>query len=124
METIFRLFQVLSDSNKSKILLLATMLSAFNLSAKAQFPYQNPNLSFEERAKDLVSRLSLEEKGSLMCDISPAIPRLGIKDFNWWSEALHGFTANDGITCFPEPIGMAASFDESNLFILLSDKTF
>ncbi len=101
---------------KSKILLLATMLSAFNLSAKAQFPYQNPNLSFEERAKDLVSRLSLEEKGSLMCDISPAIPRLGIKDFNWWSEALHGFTANDGITCFPEPIGMAASFDESNLF--------
>ena len=48
-----------------------------------------------------------------MCDISPAIPRLGIKDFNWWSEALHGFTANDGITCFPEPIlGMAASLDE------------
>ncbi|MBP7359191.1 MAG: glycoside hydrolase family 3 C-terminal domain-containing protein [Prevotella sp.] len=101
---------------KTKELLLTATLGILCLGVNAQLPYQNPKLSFEERAQDLLSRLTLEEKASLMCDISPAIPRLGIKDFNWWSEALHGFTANDGITCFPEPIGMAASFDEANLF--------
>lgn len=86
------------------------------LAVMAQFPYQNYNLSSQERAQDLVSRLTLEEKASLMCDQSPAIPRLGIKQFNWWSEALHGYTNNNGITCFPEPIGMAASFDDSLLY--------
>lgn len=79
-------------------------------------PYQNPNLSSEERAKDLLSRLTLEEKASLMCDQSEAIPRLGIKKFNWWSEALHGYANNDSVTVFPEPIGMAASFDDSLLY--------
>src|SRR5574344_2460063 len=93
-----------------------TLASMMSLASMAQMPYQNPDLSSQKRAEDLTSRLTLEEKASLMCDISPAIPRLGIKNFNWWSEALHGFTANDGITCFPEPIGMAASFDEANLF--------
>ena len=79
-------------------------------------PYQNPNLSSEERAKDLLSRLTLEEKATLMCDQSEAIPRLGIKKFNWWSEALHGYANNDSVTVFPEPIGMAASFDDSLLY--------
>ena len=95
-------------------------LMAFATIVNAQLPYQNPNLSFAERAHDLTSRLTLKEKASLMCDISPAISRLGIPQFNWWSEALHGFTANDGITCFPEPIGMAASFDDANLFKVYS----
>src|SRR6478609_427005 len=81
-----------------------------------QLPYQNANLSSAERAKDLVSRLSLEEKATLMCDVSDAIPRLGIKKFNWWSEALHGFANNNNVTVFPEPIGMAASFDDSLVF--------
>lgn len=99
---------------KNKLMIVPLLIAS--LTVKAQLPYQNPNLSFEERAEDLVSRLTLTEKASLMCDISPAIPRLGIKDFNWWSEALHGFTNNNDITCFPEPIGMAASFDEDNLY--------
>ena len=81
-----------------------------------QYPYQDPNLSSEERAKDLLSRLTLEEKAVLMCDQSDAIPRLGIKKFNWWSEALHGYANNDNVTVFPEPIGMAASFDDELLF--------
>jgi beta-glucosidase len=51
-----------------------------------------------------------------MRDQSPAIPRLGIKKFNWWSEALHGFANNDSVTVFPEPIGMAASFDDSLVY--------
>ena len=79
-------------------------------------PYQNPALSSEERAKDLLSRLTLQEKASLMFDQSPAIPRLGIKKFNWWSEALHGLANNDNVTVFPEPVGMAASFDDALVY--------
>jgi beta-glucosidase len=91
-----------------------------------QFPYQNPKLSSEERAKDLISRLTLEEKAILMCDISDAIPRLGIKKFNWWSEALHGLANNGNVTVFPEPVGMAASFDDELLYHIydaVSDET-
>jgi beta-glucosidase len=89
-------------------------------------PYQNPNLSSNERAEDLISRLTLEEKAALMCDISDAIPRLGIKNFNWWSEALHGLANNNDVTVFPEPIGMAASFDNElvyKIFNATSDET-
>ena len=86
-----------------------------NLSAQ-QLPYQNPNLSFEERAKDLVSRLTIEEKAALMCDQSDAISRLGIRKFNWWSESLHGYANNDSVTVFPEPIGMAASFNDEMVY--------
>ena len=81
-----------------------------------KLPFQNPNLSSEERAEDLISRLTIEEKATLMCDQSDAIPRLGIKKFNWWSEALHGYANNDNVTVFPEPIGMAASFDEKLVY--------
>jgi len=89
----------------------------FSTLAFAQkLPCQNPNLSSEERAKDLISRLTLEEKASLLFDQSPAIPRLGIKKFNWWSEALHGLANNDKVTVFPEPVGMAASFDDSLVY--------
>ncbi len=86
------------------------------INVSAQLPYQNTALSAAERAKDLIARLTLEEKASLMFDQSPAIPRLGIKKFNWWSEALHGLANNDNVTVFPEPVGMAASFDDSLLF--------
>jgi beta-glucosidase len=51
-----------------------------------------------------------------MCDVSEAIPRLGIKKFNWWSEALHGYASHQGLTVFPEPIGMAASFDDGLVY--------
>ena len=90
-----------------------------------EFPFQNPELSSEERAKDLISRLTLEEKAALMCDQSDAIPRLGIKKFNWWSEALHGYANNDNVTVFPEPVGMAASFDDElvyRIFDAVSDE--
>src|SRR5690349_13959008 len=105
--------------------LVAGLLSSTCCLAQ-QLPYQNPNLSAEERAKDLISRLTLEEKALLMQDQSPAIPRLGIKKFNWWSEALHGLANNDSVTVFPEPIGMAASFDDSlvyKIFSAVSDET-
>ena len=79
-------------------------------------PYQNPNLSAKERAKDLCSRLTLEEKAMLMLDESPAIPRLGIKKFFWWSEALHGAANQGNVTVFPEPVAMAASFNPGLLY--------
>jgi beta-glucosidase len=110
---------------KKKLFIAVSFLFIVNLWGQ-QFPYQNPNLSSEERAKDLLSRLTLEEKSALMCDVSDAIPRLGIKKFNWWSEALHGLANNDDVTVFPEPIGMAASFDDElvyRIFCATSDET-
>ena len=79
-------------------------------------PYKNAALSARERAEDLCSRLTLEEKAQLMLDESPAIPRLGIKKFFWWSEALHGAANMGNVTVFPEPIAMASSFNPSLLF--------
>lgn len=79
-------------------------------------PYQNAKLTPHERAIDLLGRLTLKEKAQLMCDISEAIPRLGIKSFNWWSEALHGVANQSGVTVFPEPIGMAASFNDDLVY--------
>ena len=88
-----------------------------SLSAAAQqLPYKNPNLSANERAKDLCSRLTLEEKAMLMLDESPAIPRLGIKKFFWWSEALHGAANMGNVTVFPEPVAMASSFNPALLY--------
>ncbi|MDQ8203472.1 xylan 1,4-beta-xylosidase [Pelagicoccus sp. SDUM812003] len=95
--------------------LLAFAFAAASAFAQ-QYPFQDPNLSFEERAADLISRLTLEEKAALMCDQSEPIPRLGIKRFNWWSEALHGYANNDNVTVFPEPVGMAASFNDELLY--------
>ncbi|TCL60857.1 beta-glucosidase [Hydrogenispora ethanolica] len=77
--------------------------------------YQNEGLSFEERARDLVSRMSLEEKVSQMVFTAPAIPRLGVPSYNWWSEGLHGVARAGTATVFPQAIGMAATFDEDLL---------
>ena len=79
-------------------------------------PYKNPNLSAHERAVDLCSRLTLEEKAQLMLDESPAIPRLGIKKFFWWSEALHGAANMGNVTVFPEPVALAASFNPDMVY--------
>ncbi|MCP2029865.1 beta-glucosidase [Flavobacterium sp. HSC-32F16] len=100
---------------KNNYLYVLSLLCFFNLNAQ-QYPYKDPSLSSKKRAEDLISRLTLEEKAALMCDQSDAIPRLGIKKFNWWSEALHGYANNDNVTVFPEPIGMAASFDDQLVF--------
>ena len=97
-------------------ILFAAMM-AICMSAQSQkLPYQNPNLSAHERAVDLCSRLTLEEKAMLMLDESPAIPRLGIKKFFWWSEALHGAANQGNVTVFPEPVAMASSFNPDLLY--------
>src|SRR5208337_5547992 len=73
-------------------------------------PSLNPALPIAQRVDDLVSRLNLEEKASQLVNQARAIPRLNIPQYDWWSESLHG-VINDGVTEFPEPIGLAATFD-------------
>ena len=95
---------------------LALLAVACAMHSGAQtLPYQNPELTAHERAVDLCSRMTLEEKATVMMDKSKAIPRLGIPEFAWWSEALHGVGRNGVSTVFPSCIGMAASFDDSLL---------
>lgn len=78
--------------------------------------YMNTEYSFEERAKDLVSRMTLEEKVSQMLHSAPAIERLGVPAYNWWSEALHGVARAGTATMFPQAIGMAATFDDELIY--------
>ncbi len=76
----------------------------------ANLPYMNPQLSPEQRATDLVHRMTLAEKATQMQNNSAEVPRLKIPAYQWWSEALHG-VINDGVTEYPEPVGLAATFD-------------
>jgi beta-glucosidase len=82
----------------------------------AAAPWQNEALPFEVRARDIVSRLTLEEKVQQMKDVAPAIERLGIPAYNWWNEALHGVARSGLATVFPQAIGMAATWNESLMF--------
>ena len=75
-------------------------------------PDRNGIPGFEKRAKDLVARMTLEEKVSQMRNRSPAVGHLGIPAYNWWCEALHGVARAGTATVFPQAIGMAATFDE------------
>ena len=87
--------------------------------------YKNTDLPADQRAADLVSRLSLEQKVALMQNGSPAIPELGIKAYDWWNEALHGVGRAGLATVFPQAIGMAASFDDAlllDVFTAVSDE--
>ena len=76
----------------------------------ANLPYMNPSLTPEQRAADLVHRMTLAEKATQMYNNSAAVPRLNVPAYQWWSEALHG-VINQGVTEYPEPIGLAATFD-------------
>ncbi len=77
----------------------------------AQKPaYLNTSLPAEQRAADLVKRMTLEEKASQLVNQARAIPRLNVPAYDWWSESLHGVAVN-GTTEFPEPIGLGATFD-------------
>ena len=80
-------------------------------SAGDQPAYQNLALSFEARAEDLVSRMTVEDKISQLMNDAPAIPRLSVPAYNWWNECLHGVARAGVATVFPQAIAMAASFD-------------
>ena len=100
-----------------KKLLITILLMTGASALRAQMlPFQNPALTAEQRADDLLARLTLEEKAKLMMDTSPAIERLGIPAFQWWSEALHGVGRNGFVTVFPITTQMAASWDDALLY--------
>lgn len=111
---------------KKRFLVALIATAAANMQILAQMlPYQNPNLSSSERADDLVGRLTLEEKSKLMMDQSPAIKRLGIPEFHWWNEALHGVGRNGTATVFPITMCMAASWNDAllqDVFTAVSDE--
>jgi beta-glucosidase len=73
--------------------------------------YFNPKLPLDQRVNDLISRMTLEEKVSQMMNAAPAIPRLGIPQYDWWNEALHGVAFSGVATVFPQAIGLGATFD-------------
>jgi beta-glucosidase len=86
------------------------MVSGVRAQNAQQPAYLNPSLPAEQRAADLVHRMTVEEKVTQLTNQSRAIPRLNVPAYNWWSEALHG-VASSGTTEFPEPVGLAATFD-------------
>ena len=108
-----------------KLLLTLTALMAIVALSAQNYPYQDSSLSFEERAKDLVSRMTLEEKVSQMQNGAAPIDRLGVPFYDWWSEALHGIARAGLATVFPQTIGMASSFDDQlieEVFTATSDE--
>src|SRR5437588_6095668 len=98
-------------------LLIAAALCPHLLCAQNSIPeqprraYLDPDLPFEKRVNDLVSRMTLEEKVSQMQNNAPAIPRLGIPAYGWANEALHGVALAGHATVFPQAIGLAATWD-------------
>ena len=110
---------------RTKIFALFMMSLGIAPVSAQQLPYQNVQLSAAQRADDLLKRLTIDEKVSLMMDTSPAIPRLGIPQFQWWNEALHGVGRNGFATVFPITMAMAASWDDALLhqvFTAVSDE--
>lgn len=96
------------------IALVGVSCMALNSAAYGK-DYRDTSLSPQERADDLLSRLTLEEKIAMMMDDSPGVERLGIPAYNWWNEALHGVGRAGLATVFPQSIGMAATFDDEGV---------
>jgi beta-glucosidase len=93
------------------LVVVSSPLSAQTPQANARAPYLDPSLPIQRRVDDLVSRMTLEEKVSQMMNAAPAIPRLGVPEYDWWNEALHGVAFNGTATVFPQAIGLGATFD-------------
>ena len=110
---------------KKRIVILLAACFGVSIANAQLLPYQDATLSAGQRADDLLSRLTLDEKVSLMMNNSPAIERLGVPQFNWWNEALHGIGRNGVATVFPITMAMAASWDDvllHKVFTAVSDE--
>ncbi len=110
---------------KKRIVILLAACFGVSIANAQLLPYQDATLSAGQRADDLLSRLTLDEKVSLMMNNSPAIERLGVPQFQWWNEALHGIGRNGVATVFPITMAMAASWDDvllHKVFTAVSDE--
>ncbi len=92
------------------------LLFSATISAQYKYAFQNPNLSIDKRADNLIKQLTTEEKIDLLLYNSPGVYRLGIPKYNWWNEALHGVARAGRATVFPQAIGMAATFNDSLIY--------
>ena len=95
----------------SLLLPIIFLLNPVLKAQKYEFPYQDPELPIEDRVENLISLMTLEEKVTQLRDRSPAIERIGLPEYNWWNECLHGVARNGQATVFPQAIGMAATWD-------------
>ncbi len=103
---------------------IVALLMTASLSAQPH-PYEDANYSHKARARDLVSRMTLDEKIAQMQNNATAIPRLGVESYEWWNEVLHGVARAGLATVFPQSIGMAASFNDAlveQVFTAASDE--
>ncbi len=92
---------------------------------QVEYPFEDYSLSTEKRVEDLLSRLTIEEKVSLMMNSNPGIERLHIPPYDWWNEALHGVARAGRATVFPQAIALAATFDDKAVyetFEIISDE--
>ncbi|HEV7608742.1 MAG TPA: glycoside hydrolase family 3 N-terminal domain-containing protein, partial [Steroidobacteraceae bacterium] len=94
-----------------RALFAASLLSIASTVFAADPPYKDLSRGFEERAADLVSRMTLDEKVTQLQNDAPAIPRLEVPAYEWWNEALHGVARAGAATVFPQAIGLSATFD-------------
>ncbi len=93
------------------LLLSLGVLSSASAQTQKTLPYLDPSLPTQQRVDDLVSRMTLEEKVPQLINTAPAIPRLNVPAYDYWSEGLHGIARSGYATMFPQAIGMAATWD-------------
>jgi beta-glucosidase len=101
---------------KLKTLTIICLVSLLFSCEGSRYPYQNIKLDFETRARDMVSRMTLEEKVSQLTHYADAVEHLDIPEYNWWNECLHGVARSGKATVFPQAIGMAATFDRDLMY--------
>ncbi|SDP71205.1 beta-glucosidase [Mucilaginibacter sp. OK268] len=105
----------IKNLTRSSVAMMAILFISVATKAQQKLFYKDASQSIEVRVKDLLSRLTLEEKISLLGYRSQAVPRLGIPAYNWWNEALHGVARAGEATIFPQAIGMSATFNDDLL---------
>lgn len=101
------------------------LIEACTSSVEYEFPFQNPTLSFEERAEDLLDRMTLQDKINQLNYESKAVENLGVPEYNWWNECLHGVARSGIATVYPQAIGLASTWDKelmSRVAVSISDE--
>lgn len=108
--------KLLESMKKTYLFVFILIFLSQNTFAQESLAYKNTNLTIEQRVNDLVSRMTVEEKISQLMDSSPAIERLGVPQYNWWNESLHGIARAGHATVFPQSISIASSWDRQLIF--------